>query len=146
MLDTAAVLARVRELVADELAPMAVYAAGDLAHPLPPAAAASPAVFIYRGRTLEFEVSAADQTHEYEVVIVLAQGGAWEAGQSDLLPHVDRLMDLFARRLQLGRPDVVVVRFIECSGLSAIDWGGQRLQGYELRYAVRQRAPAAPGV
>ncbi|GIW18741.1 MAG: hypothetical protein KatS3mg064_1898 [Tepidiforma sp.] len=36
MLDTAAVLARVRELVADELAPMAVYAAGD---PGPPAAA-----------------------------------------------------------------------------------------------------------
>lgn len=146
MLDTAAVIARVRELTAEELAPLAVYAAGDPGHPLPPAAAASPAVFIYRGRTLDFEVSAADQTHEYEVVIVLVQGGAWEAGQSDLLPYVDRLMDLFTRNLQLGMPEVVIVRFLACSGLTAIDWGGQRLQGYELRYAVRQRAPATPGV
>jgi hypothetical protein len=146
MLDTAAVLGAIRGLVAAELAPVAVYAAGDPAHPLPPAAAASPAVFIWRGRTVEYVVTATEQIHEYEVVLTLLQGGAWESGQTDLLPHVDRLMDLFARRLRLGRDDVDVVRFVDCGGLVTVDWGGQRLQGYELRYAVRQRAPASPGV
>jgi hypothetical protein len=147
MLDTAGLLRDLRALVAAELGPaVGVWAAGDPQYPLPAAVSHGPAVLLYPGRTRDLEVTAADQTHTYEVHIVVVQGGAWEYAPVDVLPLVDRLMDLLARRLRLGRSDVIVATVEGSSGYSVVQWGGAELVGYQLTLLVVQRASATPGV
>lgn len=145
-LDTAGLLRDLRALVAGALGDgVAVYAAGDPQYPLPPAISAGPVVLIYPGPTRDFSVTAADQTHTYEVRVAVVQGGDWQMTPVDVLHIVDQVLDLLATRLRLGRTDVLLATVEGSTGLTTLSWGGAELVGYEITLAVRQRAAAAPG-
>ena len=142
-LSQSTVLAQIRDLVATVTGMVRVYAAGETDENAIPASIQEwPAALVIPGPTLEYILSPVQHRHTYEVTVqVLEAGGDIGERVTDVLPFVDRIIELFAGNVTLGNRANYCI-FKRSSGLSGLEYGNIEYTGYEITLEVSEQATA----
>lgn len=144
-LDQAAVVAKVRDLVATVTGIAAAYSAADTDDTrLPASLNALPAALVRPGNTLAYLLTNGQHRHTYEVTVeVLEQSSdpGIEAANVSVMP--DRVLEVLLLNVGLGGLCNSIV-FKRSQGLRGEEFGGYEFSGYELTFEVSEQASASP--
>lgn len=141
-LDEAAVLARVRDVVAGVTGVVAAYdASANDSTGLPDALNETPVAIVFPGDTVAYTRSAAQHRHTYQVKVqVLCDGGSVRERTSKAVPFRSRLLEAFTAVAATNQWNssifVPPLRFIEG------DYAGMPYAGWEMTLEVSEQALA----
>lgn len=144
-LDQAAVVAKVRDLMATVSGISAAYSAADSDDTrVPLGINATPAALVFPGPTIAYTLVSGQHRHTYEVSVQVLENGA-DAGIRDAVISVfpDRVLGVVLANVALGGLCNSFV-FKRSGGLQVFEYGGYDYTGYELTFEVSEQASASP--
>lgn len=145
-MDQAAVIAKVRDLMATVTGIAAAYSAADTDDTRMPAGLNQlPAALVLPGPTLAYVVRDGQHRHTYEVLVqVLEAGSDLGVAAATLGVMPDRVLGVMLTNHALGGLCNSFV-FTRSGGLQGFEYGGTTYAGYELVFEVSEQGSASPG-
>ena len=119
----------------------AVYGASETGiDGLPPRLGDYPAAVVYPGADINYNLQDGQQSHHYEVLINVFQGGAELSERAaTVLPFVDLVIAKFATNVRLGG-NVTLCKYLRQSGFATMEYGDADHIGYQIVLEVIEHA------
>lgn len=147
-LNQAAVVAKIRDLLATVTGVTAAHSAADTGEEQLPMglAASGVGVMVWPGGTAPggYILTNGGHRHTYEVIVQVLQAGpepGARAAAVSVMP--DRIIEKLVGNVALGGV-CNSCRFLGCSRLQVFDFGGTEFTGYEITLEVSEQAAASP--
>ncbi len=137
-LDQTTVLQTIRDKIAAVTGVSSVYDAGDVnTESIPMALADLPAVLVYPGADITYDLVNGIHTHTYDVSVQVFESGM-DAGE--------RIIEAFVATVKLGGAvaSVVYCLYRRSSGFATLEYGGREYIGYEITLEVMEQAQVVP--
>ena len=147
-LSMTAVIAQVRDLIAEVTGMKRVFAASETdENRIPGALNEFPCAIVLPGPSAgDYILSAGQQRHTYEVKVQVFEAGADMGSRAAaVLPFVDLIIAKFEVNVTLGsRANHCIFR--RQSGMVGLEYAGVTYTGYEITLEVSEQAVAAPAI